>query len=232
MTAVPETLDIAGRRLTLCVRRHPRARRITVRLRGGQDRVDLVLPPDLPVAAGLDFLGRQRDWLGRRLAGLPAPLPLAHGVDLPVLGRHHRIRHRPEARGGVWAEDAVLHVTGRPEHLPRRLTDWLRERARQELTTRSRAAAAELGRAPGRIRVRELRSRWGSCSSRGDLSYCWRLVMAPEWVVDYVVAHEVAHLVEMNHSPQFWAVVARLHDDARGARAWLRTHGAALHAVG
>jgi predicted metal-dependent hydrolase len=151
---------------------------------------------------------------------------------VPLLDVPHLIRHRPEARGGAWIEDGALHVSGRAEHVPRRVREFLRAEARRRIHPLVFAHAGRLGRTPCRVSVKDTRSRWGSCSSRGDLAFSWRLVMAPEPVLSYVVAHEVAHLVEMNHAPAFWRLVATLIGDPAPARGWLRRHGAGLHRYG
>ena len=116
--------------------------------------------------------------------------------------------------------------------MPRRLLDWLKRQAQADLRLRVDIHAKRLGLAPKRISVRDQTTRWGSCSSTGALSFSWRLILAPPFVLDYLAAHEVAHLEEMNHGPQFWALVARTmprHDEARD---WLHTHGSNLHAYG
>lgn len=111
-----------------------------------------------------------------------------------------------------------------------RLQAFLKATARDALATSADNHAARLGRTYGRLTLRDTRGRWGSCTSRGDLMFSWRLIMAPDPVLDYVAAHEVAHLVQMNHSPEFWAVVERLYPDHAAARDWLRANGSALHA--
>jgi predicted metal-dependent hydrolase len=128
--------------------------------------------------------------------------------------------------------DGEILVRGDPAHLPRRNTDHLKALARREFATRARVLAARLGKSVTRVGVRDPKSRWGSCSSTGALSFSWRLVFAPEAVVDYVVAHEVAHLVEMNHSPRFWKVVASLVPDSKTPRAWLKHHRLELLSYG
>ena len=126
----------------------------------------------------------------------------------------------------------ILFVSGRAEHLKRRVRDWLKEEARRSLGVLAHEFAARLARPVRRITIRDPRSRWGSCSRDGTLSLSWRLVLAPERVARYVVAHEAAHLKHMNHSAAFWRTVDSLVDDAAPARAWLRRHGAALHGFG
>ena len=123
-------------------------------------------------------------------------------------------------------------MSGRAEHLPRRVRDYLKAEAKQELSVRSHDKAAAIGQRVTRVTLRDTKSRWGSCSHQGALSYSWRLILAPESVLDYVAAHEVAHLVHMDHSPSFWRLVADLHPDPDSARAWLKRDGSALWRYG
>ncbi len=229
------TLRLGERSVPLVTRINPRARRIALKVDTHTERVILVLPHRRHLKAAESFLDSKRDWVAARLANLPPAVTLADGATVPVLGAPRRVRHCPEARGGVWLDEGTgeIHVSGAAEHLPRRVLDWLRAQARAEITARVKAHAARLEVIPGRITLRDTRSRWGSCAPSGGLNFSWRLVMAPPWVLDYVTAHEVAHLREMNHGPAFWAHVETLTPGAREpARAWLRAHGPALHRVG
>ena len=141
----------------------------------------------------------------------------------------HRIRHRPEARGTVWVEGVEIHVAGKAEHLPRRLRDWLLAEARRRITPLALAKAETVERRVKRVSVRDQRARWGSCGPDGSLSFSWRLVLAPPEVLDYLVAHEVAHLVHMNHGPRFWALAERLCAGPMGPpQAWLKANGEKL----
>ena len=176
------------------------------------------------------------------VAGLPLPLELRESararrmtlrVDagrglVQVLGVDHEIRHIPDLVGGTRRDDGVIRVGGRAEHVPRRVLDYLTGEARRELAVRARAKAALLGARVAAVTVRDTRSRWGSCSATGRLSFSWRLILTPDAVLDYVVAHEVAHLKEMNHSARFWAVCARLTAEVEAPRAWLKANGARL----
>jgi hypothetical protein len=164
---------------------------------------------------------------------MPPPLRLCDGATVPVFGVPHRIRRVADTGASpVTIAEGEIRVRGDPAHLPRRVTDHLKALARREFADRARALAARLGKSVTRVGVRDPKSRWGSCSSKGALSFSWRLVLAPEPVIDYVVAHEVAHLVEMNHSARFWRVVASLVPDAAAPRAWLRRHRAELMSFG
>jgi len=225
-------VELAGRDVPLCIRHHPRARRLTLRIDPVGGGAVVTLPAATPADEGLDMVRRKAGWLLDRLRALPPRAVLADGAAVPLLGADLVVRHRPDGRGVVRREGAALIVAGRPEHLARRLTDWLKAEARREFADRARPMAEALGRRLGRVTVRDTRSRWGSCSANGNLSFCWRLVLAPPFVVDYVVAHEVAHLAVRNHGPRFWETVASLTGHADRARAWLRRHGEALHRFG
>lgn len=221
-------LDLGGRSVQVAVKRSALARRISLRIDPARGAV-LMLPVKARLAEGERFLLAHRVWLAERLARLPGPVALADGASVPLLGVPHPVRHVPGARRGVWVEGGEILVSGLPEHVGRRTADFLKSEAKRLITPRAQDMAARLGRKPGRITVKDTRSRWGSCSSSGDLAFSWRLVLAPEQVFDYVVAHEVAHLVQMNHSPAFWAVVETLVGDHRPARRWLKVNGAGLH---
>jgi hypothetical protein len=223
------TLELGGRAWPVEVRSNPRARRIILRLDPSGEALRLTLPKGVAAQEGLAFAARQEAWLARRLAARPEPLPLVAGQTVPILDQPHIIRHVPEARRGVWRGEGAIHVSGQAAHLPRRVRDFLKAEARREIGPRAHDLAARIDRRPGRISLRDTRSRWGSCTAKGDLNFCWRLILAPEDVLHYVVAHEVAHLVHMDHGPRFWGLVRHLTDTVDGPRAWLRQHGERLH---
>ena len=213
--------------IQVALRRSARARRLSLRLSRVDGRVTLTLPRNVPEAEGLAFLRAKETWLRGHLARCEAAMPVAPGMVLPVEGAPLRIRPGPGR--SVRAEAEALLVPGAPEALPARLKGWLKARARDRLVEASDRHAARLGRRYARITLRDTRSRWGSCTADGGLMFSWRLILCPPEVLDYVAAHEVAHLAEMNHSPAFWAVVQRLYGDWQAPRRWLREHGPGLH---
>ncbi len=209
-----------------------RARRLALSVDISDDGVKLVLPPGTSYREGLKFAEGHATWLGRQLDALPSRVPFEPGAEIPLLGQTHVISHRPTGRGGVWIEDGEICVAGKPEHVARRVRDWLRRTARHELSERALRFAAEAGVKVIRITVRDTKSRWGSCSSTGSLSFSWRVIFTPPHVADYIVAHEVAHLVEMNHSRQFWDLVEDLADQVETAKEWIKFYGNGLHKYG
>lgn len=217
----------------LTIRRHPRARRMKLRLDPATGGAVLTLPPGVAEAAGLRFVKQHEDWLARHRAALPSAVGFAPGAQIPLFGDDHLIDHRPGLIGiHRHAEERVIAAGGPLENFGKRLEDWLKGQARRSLTRRVEHFADRTGKTVKRMRVNDPRSRWGSCSSSGTVSLSWRLVFAPDFVADYVAAHEVAHLVELNHSPRFWRIVESLGGDHKPARQWLRDNGPALHRIG
>jgi predicted metal-dependent hydrolase len=233
----PQTLEIAcdGAVYRIELRRHAQARRYTLRVQAASRAVVLTMPMRGSIREAKFFAERSGAWIAARLKRLPQVIPFADGLDLPLRGALHRITHRPGARGTVWIEpgDApLLCVAGGQAHLARRVRDFLKREATRDLDVASRRYAAALGVTLKRVSVRDQSSRWGSCTAAGVLSYSWRLILAPPHVLDYLAAHEVAHLIEMNHSRRFWCVVERICPDWQRAKGWLNAHGNALHRYG
>jgi predicted metal-dependent hydrolase len=223
---------LGDREVPFQVARRKGAVNMILRFDAASDEVRLVLPCRVSLAEGMDFVESRKDWLHQQMIRLPPRIPFAHGERIPFQGIPHLVRHAPEARRGVWIEDNAIHVSGSPEHLPRRLGDFLKEQARKHITHSARDKAQEISAEIGRIAMKDTKARWGSCTPYGDLSFSWRLVLAPPFVLDYVVAHEVAHLRHLNHGARFWRQVAKLTEHTAEAKSWLRRHGAALHRYG
>jgi predicted metal-dependent hydrolase len=222
------SINLDGQAMPVLVSRNPRAKNMTLRLEPSEDTLKLVLPYGVAVAEGMRFVHQREGWIKARLAQMPPRVPFAPGAMLPLLGHARIVQHEPKARRGVWEEADVIFVSGEAEHLPRRLRDWLKEKARREIVKRAEAKAEQVRKRINRISLRDPKGRWGSCSPDANLSFSWRLIFAPKDVLDYVVAHEVAHLVELNHSVRFWRLVQKLTHDAPRSRAWLKRHGNAL----
>jgi predicted metal-dependent hydrolase len=207
----------------------PRARRISLRVDVARGCIVLVRPKRCPETLITRFVTEKRDWITKQLASLPARMVLSHGSALTLLGENCVISEHSTAKRGVWRESSTIYVSGAPEHLPRRLKDWLKAEARTIFSAWARDFAARLNVRVTRVALRDTKSRWGSCTRDGKLSLSWRLMLAPRDIAAYVVAHEVAHLKHMNHSPAFWRVVESLVGNIKTPRAWLRRHGSSLH---
>lgn len=215
--------------IEVSLRRSARARRLSLRISRLDGQVTLTLPAGVAEREGVLFLREREAWLREHLGRMGPQVPVMIGGAVPFLGESLSVVagtvRRPVLR------DGALVVGEDPAVAAARVLAFLKTQARDRLVEASDRHARALGRKYRRITLRDTRSRWGSCTSAGDLMYSWRLVMAPPAVLDYVAAHEVAHLAEMNHSPAFWAVVARLFPDHAACRRWLRDQGQELHRV-
>ncbi len=212
----------------ITLRRSARSRRFSLRVSALDGRVTLSMPVRARVSEALLFAQSHEDWLKRALSRQVPVRGLDFGAVIPFEGRALTLA---PGKGRIRLDDDRLHVPGEAAQLGPRLAAWIKAQARDRLAQASDHYAGLLGRAPKRITLRDTRSRWGSCTHDGALMYSWRLVMAAPDVLAYVAAHECAHLVEMNHSPAFWAVVERLYPGWQSRRDWLPQHGAGLHAI-
>lgn len=221
---------------TLRLSVNPRARRLSVRIDARAGEAVAVAPSERKLAEVVAFARSRAGWIVERLAARPEGSPLAPGAVVPVQGRPTRL----VATGGAGAarltetpDGPVILSGGEGEAFSRRVENLFRRLAREALTARTDHHLRTLGQRPVRLSIVDTHSRWGSCSPHNrSIRYSWRVVLAPPQVLDYLAAHEVAHLVHADHSPAYWAVVQRLVGDHRPFRQWLRDHGAALHAVG
>ncbi len=218
------------------VKRHRQARRYTLRVHAATREVMLTMPQRGSLKEAKAFAEKNGAWIAVRLNRLPDTAPFSDGFAVPLRDVAHRIVHRRGVRGTVWVEldrdEYLLCVAGDLPHIARRVADFLRREAKRELERAVKAYAKELGVSIKRVSVRDQSSRWGSCSSTGVLSFSWRLILAPTYVLDYLAAHEVVHLIEMNHSRKFWRLLRDLCPDMERAKTWLDVHGTDLHRYG
>jgi predicted metal-dependent hydrolase len=252
-----ETIEvkIRGLNIPMVLKRSARARRFSLQVSEARRGAVLTMPVYSSFADADEFLSRHLGWLKERVAGLLEPVPFTHGAIVPLRGFAHVLRFAGSVRkrGVVWLEEAEdakaapawpegarvsirrlprLYVAGEEEYAPRRLLDWLKRQAHLDLKAHVALHAKRLDLTPKRLFVRDQTTRWGSCSTSGALSFSWRLVLAPPFVLDYLAAHEVAHLGHMNHGQRFWNLVERTMPRHEEARSWLRKHGASLHRYG
>ncbi len=183
-------------------------------------------------ARAVAFLESKKDWVSKQLEKVPEKIRITDGAVITVLGKKYKISHIPNARRGVWIEGDYIFVSGDKEFLNRRVKDFLKNEVKSYYAKRVRDYASKLNVKYGKISVKDTTSRWGSCASNGNIAFSWRLVFAPLFVIDYIVAHEVSHLSEMNHSYKFWRVVKQLYEgDVDKAQKWLSRNGLMLYAI-
>jgi predicted metal-dependent hydrolase len=231
---LPRILQIGGREITVEILRTPRARRLTLRLHRSGAAARVTAPMTAREGEIADFLTRNLGWIEKRLAAYPDRPLIGANVKVPFRGVPHLIVHHAgrgvtETRQG--ANGPEIHVFGPSELAGRRLADWLKREARRTIEPMALTLAERTGKKARAIRFKDTVSRWGSCTSDGTLAFSWRIMMAPNRVIAYLVAHEVAHLTEMNHGPRFWALCKTLCPDTDECRAWLKRNGTKLQAI-
>lgn len=235
----PDHVEVAhgASRYKVLVRRRETARRMTLRISSATGDIVLTLPIRSDLKAGVRFAEAHGGWIAARVAKRPDRVAFVSGAVVPLRGVPHRIVHWSTIRGVTRATHdsdgaPILAVAGDSANLARRVTDFLKKEALKDLNVAVDRHTQALGIPARKVAVRDTTSRWGSCSSTGALNFSWRLILAPPLVLDYLAAHEVAHLKEMNHSHRFWALTHRLCSQTEEAEYWLKRHGAGLHRYG
>lgn len=234
----PDHLEVHhdGALLRILLRRRTAARRITLRVSSATGEAVITLPPRMALSTAEKFVAGHAGWIAARLARVPERVAFEPGALIPVRGEPHRLVRRGErggtARFGEEGGETALSLACGEAHFSRRVREILTREARADILEAVERYAVRLGQRPTRITLRDTRSRWGSCTARGELNFSWRLILAPPLVLDYLVAHEMAHLREMNHSPRFWAVAHDLCGHVDSAEAWLKRNGTELHRFG
>jgi hypothetical protein len=231
-----------GQGFRVSIKRLASARRFTLRVRAATQDVVLTMPSHSSFHQAEDFAHRHAEWIAQRLARLPDRQLFTSGSEIPLRGAPHVLAHwsRPrrtaERSGPVWIDGScdppAICASGDSVHFERRIADFLRREARHDIEIAARNFTPRVGRAPVSIALKDTSSRWGSCSARGALNFSWRLILAPPFVLEYLVAHEMAHLRHHNHSDEFWALTKNLCLATAKAEAWLKLYGAQLHRYG
>jgi predicted metal-dependent hydrolase len=228
-TPEPQDLLISGQKVSLHFKRNARARRMVLRFDGKTGGLVMTLPRRTGLAEALRFVDKSAAWILRHMGKQVPRKAIADGATLLFRGEMHILKLTGDKRGLVEVSEGVIIVPGDAAHTERRLKDFIKKRALGDLTEASQRYALAMNARYRNITLRDQKSRWGSCSASGGLSYSWRLMLAPAFVLDYVAAHEVAHLREMNHGPRFWRLVLTHCPHAKQAKAWMKQQARELH---
>jgi len=213
--------------ILISVRRSKQANRLSLRVSRLHRTVTITGPHTVHIQKFLDFVAQKRPWIIGHFVNLPQPTTVKVGSNLPFLG--HDLQITQGANRKITLTDNAIELPQNNRNVGRQVQAFLKVQAREKLAQASDKYSKKLGLPYARLTLRDTKSRWGTCSSQGHLMYSWRLIMAPIDVLEYVAAHEVAHLAEMNHSSKFWAVVDQLFGNYHTQKNWLRTEGVKLH---
>lgn len=206
-----------------------RAKRMTLRIDSKERLPVLTIPERSSSKRAVEFVEIHRDWIQRSLARIPSTKKFENGDTISLFGTDITIRHNPELRRGVFLENEILYVSGELEFLHRRVKDYIKKQAKNIFWERSKTLAEKLNCPLNDVTIKDTKSRWGSCSSIHNINYSWRIALAPESTINYLIAHEVAHLKHQDHSTRFWKCVVELYPEAEIGKVWLRLHSKELY---
>jgi len=225
-----KTYDIAAAvGFPLKVVKSARAKRLTLRIDQQERLPVLTLPNRCSAKRATEFVLSYKEWIEQALNKLPETRRFTDGIQISFFGRQLTICHAPDKRCGVYEQDGCLFVSGKKEFLHRRVKDYLKKQAQIKLWSLSKQQADKINCRLKDVTIKDTKSRWGSCSSLHNINYNWRISLAPKFVIDYLVAHEVSHLKHQNHSDEFWKCVSELYPQAEEGKSWLRQHGKDLY---
>lgn len=205
------------------------AKRLTLRIDSKERIPVLSLPPRCSGAKAVDFVNEHLDWIEKTLAKIPQAENFAEGETISLMGKEYTITHVPSARRGVYIEENKICISGDKNFLHRRLKDYIKKTAQKEFLKTSQEKAARIGCHVNSVSIKDTKSRWGSCSTLDNINYNWRVALAPDFVIEYLIAHEVAHLKHQDHSKSFWQCVKNLYPRSSEGRLWLKTRGKELY---
>ncbi len=207
----------------------PRAKKLTLRIDAKEHMPVLSVPRYCPQKKAVAFVLAHKTWIDDSLSRLPQSKPFENGETISLFGNEIIITHAPERRLGAKLEGNRLLVSGEPEFLHRRVKDFIKKKAQSEFLKRSRKYAKKLGETINGVTIKDTKSRWGSCSTLQNINYSWRIALAPDFVINYLMAHEVSHLRHPDHSADFWACVEKLCPGSEKGERWLKEHGKDLY---
>ena len=213
----------------LKVIKSPRAKRLTLRIDNKERIPVLSIPPRCTQKQAIAFVNLHQEWIIAGLNKLPKTEKFTSGQTINLFGKEIIIQHAPEKRWGARIEKGILYVSGESEFTHRRVKDFIKKEAQKKFYKQSQKLASKIGCVVNDVVIKDTKSRWGSCSSLNNINYCWRLALAPQYVIDYIIAHEVSHLAHQDHSYAFWECVENLCPNYEEGQNWLKEHGKELY---
>jgi len=205
-----------------------KAKRISLKIDAKKHIPVVTLPRFCTANYAIDFIDRHKDWIEESLNKIPKKIEFKHGDKLSIMGQIYIVNHTPNAKAGVWLENGMINVSGGEEFLNSRLKNFVKKVAKNELSKLAREKAKVINCYVNKVCVKDTKTRWGSCSTKSNINFSWRIVLAPSIVIDYLISHEVCHLIHHNHSKEFWSELDNLAIDMKKGNSWLKENGNSL----
>ncbi len=214
------------------IQKNSRAKRIILRVSNINSNICLTIPKHETEKNAVEFLVRNKDWALHELKRVPKKTLFLDKSEIPYMGVNHKIVYAGEYTNLIYIYNKKIIVFGKKDELSKNLRNWLYNRAKIEILDIAKLKVNFLNKTFNKVKIKELRSSWGTCGENGNLSFSWRLILAPRHVMEYIVVHELCHLVELNHSKNFWRLVTDLFPQKKISQDWLKSNGTYLHFFG
>lgn len=205
-----------------------KAKRISLKIDAKKKLPIITMPKFCSANYAIDFIKRNQEWIENSLNKIPEKIIFSHGDKISIMGQIYEVNHCPDAKSGVWLEGGKVNVSGGEEFLNSRLKNFVIKVAKNELSKLGREKAKNIKCYVNKISIKDTKTRWGSCSTKSNINFSWRVVLAPSIVIDYLISHEVCHLIHHNHSKEFWNDVNKLAIDMESGKQWLKENGNSL----
>ncbi len=200
-------------------------KRLTLRIDTKNAQAILTMPRLCSKKKAYEFVLSKQDWIIEHLSKIPKAKDFENNETISLFGKNVKITHINNSRKATYLENNMLYVGGDIVFLHRRVKDFIKKEAKNEFFKLSQEMAKKINCKVANVQIKDTKSRWGSCSSLNNINYSWRIALAPEYTIKYLIAHEVAHLKHKNHSYSFWRCVKELYVDATLGKNWLKTNG-------
>tara|TARA_Y100001970_G_C14049832_1_gene758335 strand:- start:364 stop:1062 length:699 start_codon:yes stop_codon:yes gene_type:complete len=225
-------IDLQNRFYKISIKKNKRAKRIILKVSNIDRKISITLPKYESEKRGLNFLFKNQEWVLKQLNSIPKKIPFKNFSKIPYMGKMHKIIHISRNGNLIYIYKDQIIFFGKKDDLSKNIKKWLFDKAKNEIIKLANSKVVLLEKNFNKIYIKDLKSSWGTCGHNGNLSFSWRLILAPRHVMEYIVVHELCHLVELNHSKEFWKLVTTIFPHRNHSQNWLKLNGTNLHSIG
>ena len=225
-------IKLQNRSYQINIKKDKRAKRIILKVSNIDGNISITLPKYESEKKGLKFLLKNQEWVLKQLNSFPKKVPFKNLSEIPYMGKMHKIIHLSKSGNLIYIYKNQIIFFGKKENLSKNIKSWLYGKAKNEIIKLANSNVSYLGKKYNKIYIKDLKSSWGICGPSGNISFSWRLILAPKHVMEYIVVHELCHLVEFNHGKEFWQLVTAIFPQRDLSQNWLKINGVKLHMIG